>query len=301
MNIGLITTPVIAGFIGCITNALAIKMLFRPYKAVYIGRFHVPFTPGIIPSQKKRIISSIAQVVSDELLDSSILEEAFISDETVAAFREVLMTALEEYKNEDRITRAVILEKYPGEDFEKVIENVKWNIALYFRNKLLDDHIGGKIAEIVVKEAKDALEGHFFLKALNGAIDGLKDPFAENLDKYVEDNGVELIEGEISSVMDEYLDMKVCDLYREHEDKIPGIVDELEKWYRRMVKDNMKELLRIIDIRKLIEDRLSEFSPEELEDMIFMVMKKELNAIVYLGAILGFVIGLLNLVIMKFS
>ncbi len=28
MNIGLISTPVIAGFIGCITNALAIKMLF---------------------------------------------------------------------------------------------------------------------------------------------------------------------------------------------------------------------------------------------------------------------------------
>ena len=71
--------------------------------------------------------------------------------------------------------------------------------------------------------------------------------------------------------------------------------------FRRMVKVNMKELLRVIDIRKLIEDRLSEFSPEELEGMIFMVMKKELNAIVYLGAILGFVIGLLNLVIMNIS
>ena len=64
MNIGLITTPVIAGIIGCITNALAIKMLFRPYKAVYIGRFHVPFTPGIIPGQSKRIAASIGRVVS---------------------------------------------------------------------------------------------------------------------------------------------------------------------------------------------------------------------------------------------
>ena len=72
-----------------------------------------------------------------------------------------------------------------------------------------------------------------------------------------------------------------------------------KKWYRRIVKENLKELLRIIDIRKLIEDRLSEFSPEELEGMIFMVMKKELNAIVYLGTLLGFVIGLLNLAVMN--
>ncbi|MBQ7725071.1 MAG: DUF445 family protein [Lachnospiraceae bacterium] len=66
-------TPVVAGIIGYVTNALAIKMLFRPYEALYIGRFHVPFTPGIIPSQRKRIAASIGQVVSEQFLNSEIL------------------------------------------------------------------------------------------------------------------------------------------------------------------------------------------------------------------------------------
>ncbi len=55
MDIRFFVTPVVAGIIGYVTNALAIKMLFRPYRAVYIGRFHVPFTPGIIPSQRKSV------------------------------------------------------------------------------------------------------------------------------------------------------------------------------------------------------------------------------------------------------
>ena len=39
-------------------------MLFRPRKALYIGKFHVPFTPGLIPSQQGRIAVSIGEVVS---------------------------------------------------------------------------------------------------------------------------------------------------------------------------------------------------------------------------------------------
>ena len=35
----------------------------------------------------------------------------------------------------------------------------------------------------------------------------------------------------------------------------------------------------------------------ELEDMVLSVMKKELNTIVNLGALIGFVIGILNIFI----
>ena len=52
-----IVAPLVGGVIGYITNDLAIRMLFRPRKAVFIGRFHVPFTPGLIPAQQGRIAS----------------------------------------------------------------------------------------------------------------------------------------------------------------------------------------------------------------------------------------------------
>ena len=48
MDIQIITAPLIGGLIGLLTNGIAIKMMFRPLKPVYIGKFRVPLTPGII-------------------------------------------------------------------------------------------------------------------------------------------------------------------------------------------------------------------------------------------------------------
>ena len=69
MQIAWIAAPVIGGLIGLITNSLAIKMLFRPHRAIYIGRFRVPFTPGLIPKEKERIAGAIGEVISKYLLD----------------------------------------------------------------------------------------------------------------------------------------------------------------------------------------------------------------------------------------
>ena len=45
-------------------------------KYVYIGRFHVPFTPGLIPKEKDRIASSIGEVISKYLLDDATIQSA---------------------------------------------------------------------------------------------------------------------------------------------------------------------------------------------------------------------------------
>ena len=89
MQLAWITAPVIGGLIGLITNSLAIKMLFRPHRAIYIGRFHVPFTPGLIPKEKERIASAIGEVISKYLLDDATIQKAICDPkikEKVAAF-----------------------------------------------------------------------------------------------------------------------------------------------------------------------------------------------------------------------
>ena len=50
-----IIAPLVGSIIGCITNDLIIRMLFRLHTAKYIFGMHVPFTPGIIPMEKGRI------------------------------------------------------------------------------------------------------------------------------------------------------------------------------------------------------------------------------------------------------
>ncbi|WP_163582968.1 DUF445 domain-containing protein [Gracilibacillus saliphilus] len=59
---------VIGSFIGGLTNSVAIKMLFRPYQAIYIGKWKVPFTPGVIPKRRDQLAKQLGQLVVNHLL-----------------------------------------------------------------------------------------------------------------------------------------------------------------------------------------------------------------------------------------
>ena len=85
--------PVLGAVIGYVTNALAIKMLFRPLEEKRVLGVRVPLTPGIIPRQRDRLAHSIAKMVSTKLLTEDILlarlrDEEFSSslEETVSRF-----------------------------------------------------------------------------------------------------------------------------------------------------------------------------------------------------------------------
>ena len=59
----------------------------------------------------------------------------------------------------------------------------------------------------------------------------------------------------------------------------------------------MEQILKEINIAKVVEEKIDSFDVMQLEDMIFGIMSKELKAIVYLGAVLGFIMGWLNVLI----
>lgn len=57
----------VGAIIGYFTNALAIKMLFRPLKPWKVGNLKIPFTPGLIPRRKEEIAASIGYLVENYL------------------------------------------------------------------------------------------------------------------------------------------------------------------------------------------------------------------------------------------
>ena len=67
--------PVAGGIIGYFTNDLAIKMLFRPYKPIYLGKRKLPFTPGLIPSNQERLAQKISDTIMGSLLTPSELQK----------------------------------------------------------------------------------------------------------------------------------------------------------------------------------------------------------------------------------
>ncbi|WP_170289329.1 DUF445 domain-containing protein [Metabacillus lacus] len=91
---------IIGAAIGGVTNSLAIKMLFRPYKPLYVFGKRVPFTPGLIPKRRPELAEQLGKMVVNHLLTAEgmkkkIAGEAFqrqagawVSDEVSKLFRE---------------------------------------------------------------------------------------------------------------------------------------------------------------------------------------------------------------------
>ena len=67
----------IGALIGGFTNSLAIKMLFRPYKALYIGGKRVPFTPGLIPKRREELAIQLGKMVVEHLLTPDSIKKKF--------------------------------------------------------------------------------------------------------------------------------------------------------------------------------------------------------------------------------
>ncbi|MEA5618199.1 DUF445 family protein [Cronbergia sp. UHCC 0137] len=70
-----ILPPILGGIIGYFTNDIAIKMLFRPYRAIYILGRRIPFTPGLIPHNQERLAQNISDTIMGSLLTPDELQK----------------------------------------------------------------------------------------------------------------------------------------------------------------------------------------------------------------------------------
>ncbi len=78
--IGWFFPPLLGAVIGYVTNAVAIRMLFRPYREWRFLGIRIPFTPGIIPRQRYKLAENIGQMVSAELLTEETLKQQVRSE-----------------------------------------------------------------------------------------------------------------------------------------------------------------------------------------------------------------------------
>jgi len=69
----------IGGFIGWVTNKIAIKMLFRPIRPVRILFFRLQ---GVLPKRKEQIASSIGETVEAQFVNKEELLEGLLDEET---------------------------------------------------------------------------------------------------------------------------------------------------------------------------------------------------------------------------
>jgi uncharacterized membrane protein YheB (UPF0754 family) len=69
----------IGALIGGFTNHLAIKMLFRPHEEKYIGKWRLPFTPGLIPKRRDELAKQLGRTVTNYLLTPETFKKKFLT------------------------------------------------------------------------------------------------------------------------------------------------------------------------------------------------------------------------------
>jgi uncharacterized membrane protein YheB (UPF0754 family) len=88
-----ILPPFIGAIIGYITNAIAIKMLFRPLTEKRIFGIRIPFTPGIIPKQRYKLAESIGRMVSEQLITKEAVGNQLKAQNFQTALKQVIVDA----------------------------------------------------------------------------------------------------------------------------------------------------------------------------------------------------------------
>ncbi|MBF0814291.1 DUF445 domain-containing protein [Staphylococcus sp. mip270_02] len=89
---------IIGALIGGVTNVIAVKMLFHPFKTYYIFNKRVPFTPGLIPKRRAEIADKIGQVIEEHLLTESMIQSKLNAAATRTAIEEVVQKQIEKLK-----------------------------------------------------------------------------------------------------------------------------------------------------------------------------------------------------------
>ena len=294
-----IVAPLVGGVIGYITNDLAIRMLFRPRKAVFIGRFHVPFTPGLIPAQQGRIAQSIGGVISGQLLNEETLRRTLLSEGTIQALRKKARTALRILSRDERRVSDLFRAPAIRERVNMSAEEFQQKLTDTLCDAIIDAKLGYAVVDSVVGNRMDFLtQNKLFTRLIDeNAQDAIRDRLADKVNALIAEKAPDAAAAIVDRFRTQLMDARLCDLYEKYRDKEDALIDALTELYTAILGNNLGKLLQAINIEQIVMDKINAFDAAQLEAMIFGIMKRELKAIVYLGALLGFLMGFFNLLL----
>lgn len=318
---GTVIPPVVGALIGYITNAIAIRMLFRPHKPKYLFGKRIPFTPGIIPKEKGRIAEAIGTVISNNLMSKEVLGKYLLSSEMIAKVMNGVQEFIDKQKNNNDTLEQFLLHYVSKDDIESLAISVNDNITREAHEKVTSPEIGKQAAHAAMDYvaekfnaggAQEVLDGLGIMSGIKGAVamlfgkdvitkflSLLREPaenyLAGNINNMLQKNGDEIISNLIGNETDKILSKPVKDILRGKDEQLVKITSSVVSVYTTIIQEHLPKILENIDISQIVRDRINEMDMDETERLILQVMDKELKAVIWLGALLGLIMGCFNI------
>lgn len=285
----MISGPLIGSVIGYFTNFIAVKMLFYPRREIKIRGHVLPFTPGAIPKGKERLANAAGNVIANSLLTKNDLEQLLLSEQIEGKVIAVISEHLTKKISDEICSLTKISEEQYNEKKEQLCvllsSKIVESIDLY---DLLDDHG----ADYFKEKAHGKAIG---LILTDKMIERIANFFAGELQKILDEKGVSYVQPIVTDKMNEIDGSTPVDLLIANGVDEQRIHSALSAAYRRFISENIETVMSHINIAGMVKDKINGMSVEEMERLVIQMMKKELSTIVNLGAVIGFVLGLFNL------
>lgn len=298
MNVQWIVGPLMGGVIGYITNDLAIRMLFRPRNPVMVFGRKLPLTPGLIPKERYRIAKAISDLVSRTLLNSDVLSESLLSGPMLEKIGQGLDIALARVEAEERTPRILLTGEGDGTKLEAQVDSVSKALAGLACEKLLQSDFERAVAGRVIQELRDRLlqspMSPLRLFWDDRLTQTLTDKLSHALREMVENQGPEMVENLVRGALNDGLDTPVNVLLERVKPTLPDLRSAILKQYEKLVREQLGRLLDAVDIGAIVEQRINALDMAELEELLMQLMHRELRAIIWLGAALGAILGVVN-------
>ena len=288
-----ISGPVVGAIIGYFTNYLAVKMLFRPYKAKKIGKWTLPFTPGIMPKRQPQLAKAIGKAVGEKLFTADDIKNAVLEKDFKQNTINLVLDGVYGKENAQTVDSLldVVLEENQCHEIKEKASLCVTERLIHTANKLNVGELIAKQGIAVINEKKSSL-GMLAMMISDDMLNGVLMQVGEKINDYISENGQDLLLPLVREELNTVTSKTVDEIFSK--EKCEKIISAA---YDKIVSKAIDGLLKDLNISAVVEAKINAMDMHELEALCMSVMKKELNAVVNLGAVIGFLLGIINIFI----
>ena len=295
----MIAAPVVGALIGYLTNWIAVKMLFHPRYEIRIWGRKLPFTPGVIPKGQPRLARGIGNVVKNQLLTTEVMRGILLSDKMKNQLADAVRKWISEQKASQVTLKDTALTLTDEDSLHEMVLFARESGAEYLMDRVEEMVLAHKLVEKIVVIAQEKLsESMFGMMIGGGFLNSIGEMVEKKLREYIQENGQDYLERVIAREISSLGEKTVGESISLLDDHGINLVCLTTQVYEMLIDAYLGKVIEALDFSKIVEDRINSMKVEEVEELVLSIMKKELGTIVNLGAVIGFILGLIEVLIM---
>ncbi|HWQ32220.1 MAG TPA: DUF445 family protein [Blastocatellia bacterium] len=250
---------------------LAVKMLFRPRHPVYLFGWQLPLTPGMLPKEREHFIEALSTVIAERLLDIETIADELMK---LDLHGEITTLAQREYLHHSQSESTIqAITEHLRERLYHLRDSVesRWEITRALR-KVIEQEMEQRFSVLRRMVTNYFLDDEALYRIVGDSINKLADQIVDSL--YVRTT--------ISQAMAQVPERLLSS----------GAMVQ-----SATVSTFVRTLSQRLDFRAILIKRLSALSNEDIEQLIMETAGREISAIVWFGAGIGFVVGIVQTLI----